>query len=415
MARVPTGNISLQDRRIVFGVSGGIAAFKAAAIVRELRKRGAQVRVVMTRSATRFVAPLTFATLSQGPVTTSLWQAADAWSIEHISNARWGDLLLVAPATANLVAKFAHGLADDALTTLFLAWRGPVVLAPAMNTAMYEHPAYRANEALLRERGAIIVGPEAGALACGEEGHGRLAELDRILLAVEARLTLDRQLEGVRVLVTAGPTREFLDPTRFLSNPSSGKMGFALAEQAALLGAATTLVAGPVNLATPRGVQRVDVVSADDMLRAGQERAAAADLLIFAAAVADFAAAEPVDRKIKKTGEPPALRLRETPDIARAIGERKRPDQILVGFAADTDDVLDSARRKQREKRFDLVLANPVEARENVFGSDYNRGWLIGPDGHAEPLDRMTKHEMANRILLRAAQLLAARKGEHAP
>lgn len=411
MEQAATGG--LQGRRIILGVTGGIAAYKAAYLARELRRRAAEVRVVMTANAAQFVAPLTFATLTQAPVATSLWDPATNWSMEHIANARWGDLLVVAPATANIVAKFAHGIADDVLTTLYLAWRGPVVLAPAMNTTMYEHPAYQANEATLRERGVVVVEPESGSLACGEEGQGRLADTDKILLAIEATLTVDRHLEGVRVLITAGPTREFIDPLRYLSNASSGKMGFALAEQAARLGACVTLIAGPVNLPTPHGIRRIDVVTAEEMLRAALEHEAESDLLIFAAAVSDFAAAAPAASKIKKReGEPPIIHLRENPDIARAVGERKRPGQVIVGFAADTHDPIEAARAKLAEKRFDLIVANPITPDDNVFGSDYNRGWLLGRDGAPLALERMTKNEMAHRILLQAAQLLRAGKGE---
>lgn len=411
MKATTVGGQSLAGRKIVLGVSGGIAAYKAAQLARELRKRGAELRVVMTDHATRFVAPLTFATLTQAPVCTSLWLETDSWSMEHISNARWGDLLVVAPATANIVAKFAHGIADDALTTLYLAWRGPVVVAPAMNTAMYENPAYQANEAILRERGAEIVGPEIGELACGEEGVGRLADVETIVAAIETRLTAGRPLEGMRVLVTAGPTREFLDPVRFLSNPSSGKMGFALAEQAARMGAAVTLVAGPVTLPTPAAVERVGVVSAEEMHQAVLARCDRADVLIFAAAVGDFAPAAIAAKKIKKSGKPLTLQLRETPDIARAFGERKRPDQVSIGFAADTGAAVGSARRKLREKRLDFIFANPLKRGEDVFGADYNRGWLIAPAGRPRRLERMTKIELARQILLCAAEAFRRKKG----
>jgi len=405
------GDQTLAGKKIVLGISGGIAAYKAAALARELRKRGAELRVVMTENATRFVAPLTFATLTQAAVCTSLWQNADSWSMEHISNARWGDLLVVAPATADIVAKFAHGIADDALTTLYLAWRGPIVVAPAMNTAMYEQPVYRANEAALRERGVEIIGPETGELACGEEGAGRLAEAETIVVAIEARLASGRALEGVRVLVTAGPTREFLDPVRFLSNPSTGKMGFALAEQAARMGAKVALVAGPVVLPTPPGVERLDVVSADEMCKAVLSRCEKADILVFAAAVSDFAPERTTTRKVKKERWGKALPLRETADIARAFGERKRPDQVSVGFTADTDGAIASARRKLGEKKFDLAFANPVRSNANVFGSDYNEGWVVGPTGRARRLKRTAKADIARQILLHAAELLRRKKG----
>lgn len=412
MAKAVTSGGSLEGRKVVLGVAGGIAAYKAAVLARELCKRGAAVRVVMTRNAKRFVSPLTFATLTQGPVVTSLWRGADNWSIEHISNARWGDLLLVAPATANVVGKLANGIADDALTTLYLAWRGPVLIAPAMNTAMFEHPAYQANEAVLRDRGVQFIEPGVGDLACGEEGQGRLAEVEAIVAAVEACLGQARLLDGVRVLVTAGPTREFLDPMRFLSNPSSGKMGFALADQAARMGGETLLVSGPVNLPAPPGVERIDVVTADQMNEAVARHGDGADLLIFSAAVADFAPAQTAKDKIKKERQSGTLRLRRAPDIAGSFGRQKRPDQVSVGFAAETGRVVESARRKLREKHFDLVVANPINASENVFGSNHNQGWLVARTGRAQRLERMTKTEMASRILLRAIEILHEKKGE---
>jgi len=409
--KVSKSSRAVEGKRIVLGVSGGIAAYKAAVLARELHKRGAELRVVMTQNATRFVSPLTFATLTQAPVCTGLWDGANNWSVEHISNARWGDLLLVVPATADIVAKFANGIADDALTTLYLAWRRPVLLAPAMNTAMFEHPAYRANEEILRQRGVGIIDPEVGELACGEEGTGRLAAIETIVAAVEACLAPAFSLEGLRVLVTAGPTREFLDPVRFLSNPSSGKMGFALAGEAARAGARATVVTGPVVLPTPPGVERIDVESAEQMHKAVLARCADADILVFAAAVVDFAPEQTASNKVKKSAKVESLRLRRTPDIARAFGERKRADQVSVGFAVDTERVVQSARRKLREKNFDFVVANPVRSSENVFGSDHNRGWLVSPIGPARRLDRMTKSKMAGQILLQAVQILRAKRG----
>lgn len=410
MAKSST-KLTLAGRRIVLGITGGIAAYKAAELARELRKRGAELRVVMTEHAAQFVSPLTFATLTQAPVCTSLWEGADSWSMEHISNARWGDLLVVAPATANVVAKFAQGIADDALTALYLAWRGPVLLAPAMNTAMYEHPAYQANEATLRERDHEIVGPEKGELACGEEGMGRLAEVETIVKAIEARFVPKASLEGVHVVVTAGPTREFLDPVRFISNPSSGKMGFALAEQAALMGAEVTLVAGPVALPTPRGVERVDVVSAEEMHKAVMAHSEQADIMVFAAAVADFAPDQSAEHKIKKREWARSLQLRRTPDIARTFGEHKRPDQVSIGFAADTEQAIEAARLKLHEKNFDLIFANPLDTDETIFGSDQNRGWLIGPRGRPHRLERMSKAEIAVQILLHAVDVLRRKRG----
>lgn len=404
--------LSFAGKKIVLGVSGGIAAYKAALLARELRRRGAELRVVMTEHAAQFVTPLTFATLTQAPVCTSLWGQTDSWSMEHISNARWGDLLVVAPATANIIAKFANGIADDALSTLYLAWRGPVLLAPAMNTAMYENPAYQANETALRTRGVRFIGPEAGELACGEEGLGRLAEVAAIVAAIEDLLVAGRILEGVRVLVTAGPTREFLDPVRFLSNPSSGKMGFALAEQAARMGAAVSLVAGPVALSTPPGVERVDVVTAEEMHSAVMKRCGKADILIFAAAVADFAARQISATKVKKgKGEGEIVELRRTPDIARAFGDKKRLDQVSVGFAADTDDVLRSAGQKLREKDFDFLFANPIQPKKAVFGSDSNSGWMVGPIGEPRRFTDVSKSELARQILLQAAEILRLKKG----
>jgi phosphopantothenoylcysteine decarboxylase/phosphopantothenate--cysteine ligase len=276
---------------------------------------------------------------------------------------------------------------------------------------MYENPAYQANESLLRARGVQIVGPGVGELACGEEGAGRMADVEEIVDAVEARLAASRALEGVRVLVTAGPTREHLDPMRFLSNPSSGKMGFALAERAARMGGRVTVVAGPVDLPAPPGVERIDVVSAEQMHDAVAAHSEAVDIAIFAAAVADYTPERTAKHKIKKSGRGRTLGLRPTPDIARAFGERKRADQVSVGFAADTEKALESARRKMKSKKFDLVVANPLRPDDNVFGSDHNRGWLIGTTGRARRLERMTKAEMAGEILQHAVKILHQKRG----
>ena len=393
----------LKGRRIVVGVTGGIAAYKACDLVSRLKKRGAEVRVVLTEHACQFVQPLTFETLSGNPAYTD---AVDRkFEIEHVALAKWGELFVVAPATANCMAKFAAGIADDLLSTTYLAATCPVLLAPAMNCAMWRHPATQINLQTLLARGVHTVGPESGLLACGDEDIGRMSEPERIVEAIEAILNPVRDLEGMNVLVTAGPTVERIDPVRYITNRSTGKMGYAIAEAAAARGARVTLVSGPTQLDCPAGVERVDVESSAQLCEAVLARGEAADMVIQAAAPADFRPKAYSDHKIKKTGAGMALELEATTDIAAELGRHKRAGQVLVAFAAETDDVLENAGRKLEKKNCDMIVANDVSRSDAGFGVDTNVITLITHEG-ARTLPRMTKREAADRILDAAKELV---------
>ena len=389
------------ESTVLLGVSGGIAAYKSAELVRALRAEGLRVQAVMTRAATKFITPLTLAALTGNKVITDLFADSSAdetltSAVAHIDVAQRADMLLVAPATADVLAKFALGLADDFLTTAHLAFEGPLVLAPAMNTRMWEHPATRENLAVLRARGAIVVEPGTGELACGTVGAGRLSDPQRIVAAVRDALRSDGDMRGDCVLITAGPTREALDPVRYLSNRSSGRMGFALAEEAARRGAEVILVSGPVSLPTPAGCERVDVESAQEMYAAVMERLPAATVAVMAAAVADYRPVAAARRKLKKRDGTPELRLEETADILLAAG-RCKGNCFLVGFAAETDDLEANARRKLRSKGCDLVVANPVGGATG-FETDLNQGLVLGAGGETVQLATMSKTRMAARI-----------------
>lgn len=390
--------------RITLGVTGGIAAYKSAELVRRLQDEGHTIQVVMTRAAQEFVTPLTFAALSGQRVIVDLFSTSARGennlesAIDHIAVAQSTDLLLVAPATADILAKFARGIADDFLSTLYLASTAPVVAAPAMNVNMWQHEATQENLATLRARGVRIVEPNEGYLACGMTGPGRLASQVEILKAVEEVLRGGQDLDGERVLVTAGPTREDIDPVRFLSNRSSGKMGYAVARAAARRGAKVVLVTGPTALETPRGVERVDVRSAEDMLRAVEARFPECTLAIFAAAVADYRAVEPSESKIKRTQDALTLRLEPNPDILATVA-REKGDRLVVGFAAETDNVAENARKKLAQKNADVMVANDVTAEGAGFDVDTNMVTLLSCDGRDLALPRLTKAEVAERIL----------------
>jgi phosphopantothenoylcysteine decarboxylase/phosphopantothenate--cysteine ligase len=389
--------------RITLGVTGGVAAYKAAELVRRLQQDGFNVQVVMTRGAREFVTPLTFAALSGQKVITDLFaepggEANLESAIEHIAVAQRTDLLLVAPATADILAKFARGLADDFLTTLYLASTAPVVVAPAMNVNMWNHAATQENVEKLRARGVRIVEPDEGYLACGMTGAGRLAGQEAIVAAVREALRVQRDLEGQTILVTAGPTCEDLDPVRYLTNRSSGKMGYAVAEAAALRGARVLLVSGPTPLDTPAGVERTDVRSAEEMRRAVTERFPECSIAILAAAVADYRPVEKFDQKIKRNKEPLTLSLEPTPDILASVAQSKG-ERLVVGFAAETERVAENARKKLTAKNADLIVANDVTAEGAGFDHDTNVVTLFARDGRDLPLPRMTKSEVAQRIL----------------
>jgi phosphopantothenoylcysteine decarboxylase/phosphopantothenate--cysteine ligase len=390
--------------RITLGVTGGVAAYKAAELVRRLQTDGLSVQVVMTRGAREFITPLTFAALSGQKVITDLFPAESGGeanldsAIEHIAVAQRTDLLLVAPATADILAKFARGIADDFLTTLYLATTAPVVVAPAMNVNMWNHAATQENIEMLRARGVHVVDPDEGYLACGMTGSGRLAGQEQIVAAVRAVLQLKRDLEGQTVLVTAGPTCEDLDPVRYLTNRSSGKMGYAVAEAAAQRGARTMLITGPTALETPANVERIDIRTAQEMQRAVTENIPQASIAIFAAAVADYRPARALEQKIKRDKEPFTLALEATPDIL-ATAARNKGDRLIVGFAAETQNVGENARKKLAAKDADLIVANDVTAEGAGFDHDTNIVTLFARDGRDLPLPRMSKREVARRIL----------------
>lgn len=404
--------------RITLGVTGGVAAYKAAELVRRLQQEGFSVEVAMTRAACEFIAPLTFAALTGKKVITGLFaeSSGDAnleSAIEHIAVAQRTDLLLVAPATADIIAKFSRGISDDFLSTLYLATTAPVVVAPAMNVNMWNHPATQENLERLRSRGVHVVNPNEGYLACGMTGAGRLAGQDAIVSTVREVLQLRRDLEGQTVLLTAGPTQEDLDPVRFLSNRSSGRMGYAVAEAAAQRGAKVILVTGPTALDTPTGVTRVDVRTAAEMLRSVEEKFSDATIAIFAAAVADYRPAEAASRKIKKTAGDITLRLEPNPDILATIA-RKKGHRLIVGFAAETDQVAENARKKLTDKNADLIVANDVTAEGAGFDIDTNVVTLFARDGRDLALPKLTKREVAHRILDEVVRLTASVKHQSA-
>jgi len=390
---------------VALGVGGGIAAYKAAELARALMERGFSVQVVMTRSAEEFVRPLTFAALTGRKVITNLFSSASAEdtyssSIEHIRVAQENQILVIAPATADLLAKLAHGLADDFLTTTYLAFTGFVVLAPAMNTNMWNHPATQENLRILRSRGHVIVEPDEGILACGMVGPGRLAEPEAIAQVV-AEVALGpltkRDLDGETVLITAGPTQEPLDPVRYLSNRSSGKMGYALADAAAERGARVILISGPVTLAPPSRVELISVKTAVEMRQAVMDHLEQATMIIKAAAVADYHRANPPKQKVKKTAARLSLELDPTPDILAEVG-RKKGDRLLVGFAAETENLIEEARRKMQSKNCDMVVANLVSQPGIGFESDDNEVTLVLSTGDAIPVERASKSSIAHRI-----------------
>jgi phosphopantothenoylcysteine decarboxylase/phosphopantothenate--cysteine ligase len=393
-------------KNVALGVGGGIAAYKAAELARALMERGFSVQVLMTRSAEEFIRPLTFAALTGRKVLTHLFGAASpedtlASAIEHVRVAQENQVLVIAPATADLLAKLANGLADDLLTTTYLAFTGPVVLAPAMNTNMWNHPATQENLAKLRARGHAIIEPDDGILACGMVGPGRLAEPERIAEAVtavaETRQTSKSDLDSETVLITAGPTQEPLDPVRYLSNRSSGKMGYALAEAAVARGARVILVSGPVSLPRPSGVELIPVQTAVEMRKAVLDRLEQATIIIKAAAVADYHRANPPQQKVKKTAARMSLELDPTPDILAEVG-RKKGDRLLVGFAAETENLIEEARRKLQSKNCDMVVANLVAQTGIGFESDENEVTLLLSTGETIPVARASKASIAQRI-----------------
>jgi phosphopantothenoylcysteine decarboxylase/phosphopantothenate--cysteine ligase len=395
----------MNGARILLGVTGGIAAYKAAALTSTLVQRGVIVDVIMTEEAERFVGPLTFSSLTTRPVYTSLWDAPER--IPHIRLVREADVVAIVPATANVVAKLANGIADDLLTTALLAARVPIVLAPAMNETMYEHPATQANLATLRERGCEIVDPERGFLAERESGVGRLAAEERILEALERVLARRKSLAGKRVAITAGPTREAFDPVRFISNASTGATGIALAREAALRGADVTLLLGPTLLEAPPGVRVLRVTTASELRDAALEHAVGADLIVATAAVADWRPEHRSDSKVKKTDDDVTVRMVRNPDVLAEIARRKGAS-FLVGFAAETNDHEANAREKLRRKHLDAIAVNDVSG-ERGFGAGANALTLLwGDDGRRE-LGEAEKASLAARLLDAVEELMKAR------
>lgn len=407
--------------RITLGVTGGIAAYKSAELLRRLQDEGHSVQVVMTRASREFITPLTFAALSGQRVITDLFSnepggegSLDS-AIDHIAVAQRTDLLLVAPATADILAKFARGVADDFLSTLYLASTAPVVVAPAMNVNMWQHTATQGNVATLRARGVHVVEPSEGYLACGMTGSGRLAEQEEILKVVREALQAEQDLAGETILVTAGPTCEDIDPVRFLTNRSSGKMGFAVAAAAAKRGAKVLLVSGPTSLETPQGVERVDVRSAQQMQHAVQARFVGCTIAIFAAAVADYRPADKSGQKIKRANEELTLRLEPNPDILASVA-REKGERLVVGFAAETENVAENARKKLTQKNADMIVANDVSAEGAGFDLDTNIVTLFSRDGRDLPLPQLTKAEVARCILdevLRLRSVLKSKPASH--
>jgi phosphopantothenoylcysteine decarboxylase/phosphopantothenate--cysteine ligase len=382
---------------VVLGVTGCIGAYKACEVLRELQRRGVDVHVVMTRHAAEFVTPMTFEALSRHPVFLDQFALGAEGDIRHISLADAAQLLLVAPATANVLGKFARGIADDALTTLYLATKAPMVVAPAMNVNMFDHPAVRENLDILRARGVQVVEPGSGYLACGWLGRGRLAEPEAIVAAAMAALeSSSGDLAGETVLVTAGPTVEDLDPVRFLSNRSTGRMGFALAETARDRGAKVVLVAGPTSIEPPAGIDLVQVRSAEEMARAVGDRVGPATIVAMAAAVSDYRPAELAPSKLKKAPGDSTLALKRTPDILATLGQSKGR-RFVIGFAAETDRVLENARAKRAAKNADLLVANDVSRPDSGFASDHNAAVLIDSEAETE-LPLMSKRALADRI-----------------
>jgi len=387
----------MNGKRIVLGVTGGIAAYKSPDLVRRLVDQGAEVQVVMTAGARQFVTPMTFQAVSGRPVRSDLWDPAAEASMGHIELARWADLILIAPATADFMAHLAHGLADDLLTTVCLASAAPVAVAPAMNRQMWANEATQANVALLRSRGVHVLGPDSGSQACGETGEGRMVEPLALAAAAMALFPVQGPLSGKRVLLTAGPTRECIDPVRFITNRSSGKMGYAVAQAARELGAEVVLVSGPVNLCTPPGIRRIDVETAAQMHAAVQAEVAAADIFIATAAVADYRPANPAGLKIKKVTDSLEVHMERTVDILLAVAQRS-PRPFVVGFAAETNDVEMHARAKLERKNLDLIAANEVGDCK-VFDQDDNALVLLWPDGGRLELGAGSKTLLARRLM----------------
>lgn len=395
----------LNGKTVVLGVTGGIAAYKAVEIAGRLVKKDADVFVIMTESATKFVTPLTFQEITKNPVVSDMWGEVKHWHVEHIALATKADYFLIAPATANCIGKIAHGIADDMLTTTVMATTAPIIIAPAMNTNMYQNAATQDNLAILKKRGYHIITPASGMLACGVEGIGRLPEPSVIVDEVVALASAKQDLVGKRILVTAGGTHEPLDPVRFIGNRSSGKMGYAVAEAAQARGAEVILVSGPTALARPQGVQFVSVETTKEMFDAVMGVFDSVDVVIKAAAVADYRPKICAEQKIKKNDSEFTVVLEKNPDILLHLGQNKKEGQILVGFAAETNDLIKHAKQKIEKKNLDMIVANDVTAKGAGFNVDTNIVKLLYPSGAIEECQQMTKREVADIILNKVVEM----------
>lgn len=388
----------LSDKCIIIGVTGGIAAYKVPDLVSKLVKAGADVHVIMTESAAEFITPLTLQTISRNPVTTEMFAPHKEWQVQHVSLADRADILVVVPATANIIGKVCAGIADDILSTTVMVVKTPVLFAPAMNAHMYENRLLQANITKLKSNGYHFMEPDLGRLACGYEGKGRLPDIETIFDRINSLANPVRDIAGKIFLITAGPTREYIDPVRFITNGSTGKMGYAVAEAARERGAQVILVSGPVNIPVPKGVTCIQVVSAQEMSEAVDKNFKRADVIIKTAAVGDYAPKVQLSQKMKKGQNEWSLELAKTPDILKNLGEKKG-NRILIGFAVETNDLIENARKKIKDKNLDFIVANDITLPGAGFGTDTNIVKLIYKDGRVEACERMTKNEVAHLIL----------------
>lgn len=388
----------MKDKKcVVVGVSGGVAVYKALDVISRLRKKDVEVHVIMTKSATEFVTPLSFQSLSQNMVITDMFAEPKAWEIQHISLAKKADLMLIVPATANIIGKVANGIADDMLSTTIMATKAPVVFCPAMNTNMYENPIVQRNISLLKELGYEFIEPASGRLACGDEGKGKLQDTEIIAEETLRRLHSTKDLLGKKVIVTAGPTMVPIDPVRILTNRSSGKMGYSIAEEARDRGAEVVLISGPTSLRKPNGIKVIDIKTNEDMFNAIKNEFKDADIVIKSAAVADYKAKNYSDEKIKKTGDDLNLIFERDRDILKTLGDMKK-NQILVGFAAESSNLKENAKGKLDRKNLDYIVANDISKSETGFASDENKVTIISKSGEEVSLEKMSKREVAKNI-----------------
>ena len=396
--------MNLNNKKIVLGVSGSVAAYKSVYLGRELLKSGAKIRVAMTTNAAKFITPLTFRSTLSSPVVVDEFTEPDDFNMEHISWSRWADIFVIAPATADIIAKAANGIADDFLTTSLLAARCPVLFAPAMNSTMYSHPATQRNIKRLRELGYFVIEPDTGDLACGESGAGRFPENDTIIKYIEQILYTSNILANKKILITAGPTREYIDSVRFISNPSTGKMGFALADVSKKFGADVLLISGPTELIPPSDIENIDVISAQEMYDTVIQNFDDFDIIIMTSAVSDYMPSKKIAGKMKKITDELELKLIRTPDILAELGKR-RNDKILVGFALESDNILENAQKKLLEKNLHLLVANKISSNTG-FASDTNEVVLLYADGNIENIPLMSKRELAGVIIQKIVKLI---------